>query len=73
MKKEITIKIVINENKIGSIMQKSGFNDDISSMFEIIGILRRVVSDEELRLNQKLTIERNFKFKEPLGKGENGI
>jgi hypothetical protein len=66
LRKEIIIKIIIEGDKIGSIIHKSGFNDDISSKFEVIGILRKIISDEQLKLDNKLKVEKNFIIKESL-------
>lgn len=66
MKKEITIKIVIEGDTIGSIISKSGFVDDISSKFEIIGILNRLITEEQTKLDDKLKVHQNYIFKETL-------
>ena len=66
MKKEITIKIVIDGDTIGSIISKSGFVDDISSKFEIIGILNRLIAEEQKKLDDKLKVHQNYIFKETL-------
>lgn len=66
MRKEIIIKIVIEEDKIGSIIHKSGFKDDVSSKFEVIGILNKVVADEQAKLDDKLKVQTNYIIKEPL-------
>ena len=66
MKKEITIKIVIDGDTIGSIISKSGFVDDISSKFEIIGILNRLITEEQTKLDDKLKVHQNYIFKETL-------
>ena len=66
MKKEITIKIVIEGDTIGSIISKSGFVDDISSKFEIIGILNRLITEEQTKLDNKLKVHKNYIFKETL-------
>ena len=66
MKKEITIKIVIEGDTIGSIISKSGFVDDISSKFEIIGILNRLIAEEQKKLDDKLKVHQNYIFKETL-------
>ena len=74
MTKEIIIKIVIEGDKIGSIIHKSGFKDDISSKFEIIGVLNKIISDEQLKLDSKLKLEQNYTFKEALDTNdEDGI
>jgi hypothetical protein len=66
LRKEIIIKIVIEEDKIGSIIHKSGFKDDVSSKFEVIGILNKVVADEQAKLDDKLKVQTNYIIKEPL-------
>lgn len=73
MKKEIYIKIVVEGDKIGSIIHKSGFKDDISSKFEVIGILHKVVSDEQAKLDDKLKVQTNYTIKEPLDNNEDAI
>jgi len=65
MKKEMLIRIVIDDNKIGSIIQKSGFTDDINSTFEFIGILNKVIHDEQTKLDDKLKVEQKYLIKEP--------
>ena len=59
MKKEINIKIVIDGNKIGTIIQKKGFESNLSSKFEIIGILKKITDDEQMKLNNKLNNEKH--------------
>ena len=73
MRKEIFIKIVIDGDKIGSIIQKTGFTESISSRFEIMGILNKVVSDEQLKMNNKLNIEQNYNIKQILDNEEDAI
>jgi len=73
LKKEITIKIVIEGDKIGSIIHKSGFKNDISSNFEILGILNKLILDEQLKLSNKLKIEQNYIFKESIEDNEHAI
>lgn len=65
MRKEIIIRIIVEGNKIGSMIHKSGFKDDISSNFEVIGILEKIISDEQSKLDNKLKIEQNYIIKEP--------
>jgi len=59
------MKIIIDEDKIGSIIYKSGFKNDIGSKFEVIGILHKVVSDEQAKLDDKLKVQTNYTIKEP--------
>lgn len=73
MRKEIIIKIVVEGDKIGSIIHKSGFKNDISSKFEVIGILNKVVSDEQAKLDDKLKVQTNYTVKEPLEDNDNAI
>jgi hypothetical protein len=73
LRKEIIIKVVIEGDKIGSIIHKSGFKDDISSKFEVIGILNKVMADEQAKLDDKLKVQTNYTVKEPLGNNEDAI
>lgn len=73
MKKEIYIKIVIDEDKIGSIIHKSGFKNDISSKFEVIGILHKIVADEQAKLDDRLKVEKNYSIREPLDNEDDAI
>jgi hypothetical protein len=73
LRKEIIIKIVVEGDKIGSIIHKSGFKNDISSKFEVIGILNKVVSDEQAKLDDKLKVQTNYTVKEPLEDNDNAI
>jgi len=57
---------VIEGDTIGSIISKSGFVDDISSKFEIIGILNRLITEEQTKLDNKLKVHKNYIFKETL-------
>ena len=73
MRKEIIIKIIIEGDKIGSIIHKSGFKGDIDSKFEVIGILSKVIHDEQEKLNEKLKTEKNYIIKEPMDNNEDAI
>ena len=68
MKKEIFIRVVIEGDKIGSIIHKSGFRDDISSKLEVIGILNKIITEEQAKLDDKLKVETNYTIKEPVDK-----
>ena len=57
---------MIEGDTIGSIISKSGFVDDISSKFEIIGILNRLITEEQTKLDDKLKVHQNYIFKETL-------
>lgn len=73
MKKEINIKIVIKENQIGSIIQKVGFEDSISSKLEVIGMLTKVLIDEQIKLNNELNVGKKYSFKEPMNNNDDAI
>jgi len=70
MKKELIIKIIIDGDNVGSIVHKSGFKDDIGSKYEVIGILNKILFDEQLKLNDKLKVEKNFTIKKSLNKND---
>lgn len=73
MKKELVIKYVIDEdNKLsGSIIHKGGFKDDISSSHMIIGILYKLLSDEQAKLDSKFIIQSDVAIHNP--RNEDGI
>jgi hypothetical protein len=64
MKKEINIHVVIEGNKLGSVIQKSGYADDLSSSFEVTGILQKLLHDEQTKLDEKLKTEKTFSVRE---------
>jgi len=64
--KKIIIGIVVEGDRINSIIHKSGFQDNISSGFEFIGILNKLIADEQSKLNNKLKFKRGYTIKEPL-------
>ena len=68
MRKELIIKIIIDEDNVGSIIHKSGFKDDVDSKYEVIGILNKILFDEQLKLNDKLKVKKNFTVKKSLNK-----
>ena len=70
MKKELIIKIIIEGDNVGSIIHKSGFKDDISSKYEVIGILNKIIFDEQLKINNKLKVKKDFIIKTPLDEDE---
>jgi hypothetical protein len=70
MKKELIIKIIIEGDNVGSIIHKSGFKDDISSKYEVIGILNKIIFDEQSKLNNKLKIKKDFTIRTPLDTNE---
>jgi hypothetical protein len=73
MKKEIIIRMMYEGNDFSSIVHRSGFQDNISSSFEIIGMLSKLLQDEQTKLNEKLKTKINYSIKEPINKdgGEN--
>jgi len=70
MRKELIIKIIIEGDNVGSIIHKSGFKDDISSKYEVIGILNKIIFDEQSKLNNKLKVKKDFTIKTPLDENE---
>jgi hypothetical protein len=70
MRKELIIKIIIDGDNVGSIIHKSGFKDDVSSKYEIIGILNKIIFDEQLKLDNKLKLKKDFIIKAPLDTDE---
>ena len=61
--KELTIKVVIKDNEILSIMKKSGFNGTIDSDFEIIGILSKLLRTAQTRLDSKIEEKNHINIK----------
>jgi len=68
MKKEILLRIVIDGDRIGSIIQRNGFDDSLSSAFEVLGILQKVVKDEQEKIDKKLEVTTDYTIKEPIDK-----
>jgi len=48
--KTLNIQIIINGNKIATRMEKKGFEDNLSGMFEVIGILDNLCETEKARV-----------------------
>jgi len=63
--KEITIKIVVRDKDILSIIRKSGFNDTIDSDFEVIGILSKLVRDAQAKYDKKMEQGNHLNIKRP--------
>jgi hypothetical protein len=70
MRKELIIKIIIEGDNVGSIIHKSGFKDDVNSKYEVIGILNKIIFDEQLKLDNKLKLKKDFIIKTPLDTDE---
>jgi len=68
MKKEILLRVIIEGNQIASVIQKIGFDDNLSSSFEIIGVLQKIITDEEEKINKKLKVSTDLSIKEPITK-----
>mgnify|MGYP001300020664 CR=1 FL=1 len=66
MKKEILLRVVIDGQRIDSIIQKRGYDGSLSSSFEIIGILHKVVRDEQEKINNTLKVTNDISIKEPI-------
>ena len=68
MKKEILIRVVIDGNKLGTIIQKDGFDESISSQKEIVSWLYHIAKDEDDKLRKKMEVIVNYSIKEPYTK-----
>ena len=68
MKKEILIRVVIDGNKLGTIIQKDGFDESISSQKEIVSWLYHIAKDEDDKLRKKMEVVVNYSIKEPYTK-----
>ena len=66
MKKEFLLRVVIDGDRIGTVLQKNGFDESLSSSFEVIGILQKVVNDEQSKIDKKLDVRTNYTVKEPM-------
>ena len=66
MKKEILMRVVIEGNQIGCVIQKNGFDESLSSSFEVLGILQKVVRDEQEKIDRKLEVQTDYTIKEPV-------
>ena len=67
MKKEIFIRVVIDENKFGSIIQKNGFDESLSSQKEMVAWLYHIAKDEDNKLRKKMETAVDYTVKEPYG------
>jgi hypothetical protein len=65
MKKEILIRVIIEDNKFGSIIQKNGFNESLSSQKEMVSWLYHIAKDEDDKLRKKMEMTVNYTVKEP--------
>jgi hypothetical protein len=66
MKKEILLKVVVDDNKIGYAIQKNGFEKSLSSSFEVLGILSKVLKDEQEKVEKSLNTETDCKIRESM-------
>ena len=66
MKKELLIKVVIEDGKIGSIIQKIGFKDDVSSKLEIIGILNKLLMNEQQKMDNNMSLLQEYNIKDKI-------
>lgn len=71
MRKEIILKVIIDEKNIGTVIQKIGFDTSISSSFEVTGILQKVLDDEKAKLNLRTTSDYSIKENNVNTKKEN--
>ena len=62
VKKELNIKIIIDGNQVGTMVQRKGFSNDISGTFEVIGVLENVLDIEK----EKLKIARQVSAREKI-------
>jgi len=53
--KELIIQVKINENQTATIIKKNGFDNNVSTNFEIIGILQNLIKIEQDKLDAKTT------------------
>jgi hypothetical protein len=47
--------MVIDGETLGTIINKTGFKDDVESSLQIIGMLGKLIDDEKQRMQEKLT------------------
>ena len=66
MRKEIILRVIIEGETIGSVIQKSGFDSSLSSWFEITGILQKIVDDEKEKIAKRLKTTSDYMIKEPM-------
>jgi len=72
MKKEIFLRVILDNGTLATVIQKSGFDESLNSSFEINGILQKVIDDEKMKLNNKLHTTTDYTIKEPITKKEDG-
>lgn len=53
--KELIIHVRINGSNTASIVKKNGFDDSVSTAYEVIGILQNLISLEQAKLVAKTT------------------
>ena len=59
VRKELNIKVVLEGNQIGTMVQRKGFSNDLSGTFEGIGILENILEIEK----EKVKIARQASMK----------
>jgi hypothetical protein len=59
VRKELNIKVVLEGNQIGTMVQRKGFTNDLSGTFEVIGILENILEIEK----EKVKIARQASMK----------
>jgi hypothetical protein len=59
VRKELNIKVVLEGNQVGTIVQRKGFTNDLSGTFEVIGILENILEIEK----EKVKIARQASMK----------
>ena len=50
--KELTIQVRISDEGVATVMKKNGFEETVSSNFEVIGILQNLVNLEQQKMSQ---------------------
>lgn len=56
--------MIDDDNKeVGSIVHKSGFRDELTSQYAVIGILHKLLIDEQANLNRMLKAKQDFDIK----------
>jgi len=53
--KELIIQIRVNESQTATIMKKQGFDNTVSSSYEIIGILQNLIKIEQDKMAENST------------------
>jgi len=62
--KELLIQIRINDTQTATVIKKQGFNENVSSSYEIIGILQNIIrieQDKMMEMSTSTTINKNGK------------